>query len=258
MNGISSTNAVLAVAIVLVVVGASAYLVLNEHSTTSTTHQLDTTTTSECDNVNGSIFVQIPCHYSSTTTDTRTGMSTSITYSNSTIGINLSVVINSTAINRSQGQDLQTVVEVLNIFPRINNVSVADDFPVRPLQSKCLPGDYTPIVVQVYQGIYDKGNISSAPPLSYYRSCPEISPNSIVSEYYYLFQPNSANATLYGRTEAGNFSNTGPMSLQLVNQVSIHQFSSPLPNGAFPAGIYTLMVEDWWGQIVILHFTMQS
>jgi hypothetical protein len=232
MNGISSTIAVSVIAIILVVAGAGIYLVQNEHSTSSftTTYPLGTTT----------------------------AVSTSTADSNSTIGINLSFSINSTITNPSQGQDLQTVVEVLNRFPMVNNVSVADDFPVMPLHSKCLPGDYTPFVVQMYQGMYDTGNISSASPLPYFLSCPARTSSSIVVEYYYLFQPSSANATLYGTTEAGNFSNTGPMSLQLVNQISIHQFSSSFPNGNFPEGVYTLMVEDWWGQIVILQIMIVS
>ena len=176
------------------------------------------------------------------------------TDSDSAIGVDLSLALNSTVISPGHGQDLQTVVEVLNTLPRVNNVSVANDFPVRPLQAKCLPGDYTPIVIQMYSGRYDSGNITDASPLPYILSCPAVSSGSMVAEYYYLFQPDSANATLYGRDYVGNLSNTGQMSLRLVDQISIHQFSSGFPNGAFPAGTYTLMVEDWWGQMVILHF----
>lgn len=176
------------------------------------------------------------------------------TDSNSTIGIDLSLALNSTVIRPDQGQDLQAVVQVLNTFSKVNNVSVANDFPVRPLQAKCLPGDYTPIVIQMYQGKYDSGNISGASPLPYILSCPPVFSGSIVAEYYYLFQPDSPNATLYGRDQAGNLSNSGQMSLRLVDQISIHQFSSSFQNGDFPAGTYTLMVEDWWGQMVILYF----
>jgi len=176
------------------------------------------------------------------------------TDSNSTIGIDLSLALNSTVISPGQGQDLQTVVQVLNTLPRVNNVSVADDFPVRPLHAKCLPGDYTPVVIQMYSGRYDRGSISGASPLPYILTCPAVFPSSIVTEYYYLFQPNSPNATLYGRDYVGNVSNTGQMSLRLIDQISIHQFSSSFPNGNFPTGTYTLMVEDWWGQMVILYF----
>ena len=175
------------------------------------------------------------------------------TDSNSTIGIDLSLALNSTTISPGPGQDLQTVVQVLNTLPGVNNVSVANDFPVRPLQAKCLPGDYTPIVIQMYSGKYDRGNISEASPLPYILACPRVFPSSIVAEYHYLFRPSSANATLYGRNQAGNLSNTGQMSLRLVDQISIHQYSSSFPNGTFPAGTYTLMVEDWGGQMVILY-----
>jgi len=182
------------------------------------------------------------------------GYPASATESDNVIGIDLSLALNSTAISPGQGQDLQTVVQVLNILPRVNNVSVGTDFLVKPLQSKCLPGDYTPIVIQLYSGRYSSDNISEASPLPYILTCPSVSASSMVAEYYYLFQPDSPNATLYGRDYAGNLSNTGQMSLRLVDQVSIYQFSSSFSNGNFPAGTYTLMVEDWWGQMVILYF----
>ena len=176
------------------------------------------------------------------------------TDSNNTIEIDLSLALNSTTIK--QGQDIQDVVEVLNTMSRVSNISVGNDFPIKPLNAKCLPGDYTPIVVQMYLGYYDRTNISSAPPLTYFLSCPAVASNSLTTEYYYLFEPNSANATLYGRTYSGNLGNSGPMSLREVNQVSIHQFSFSFPNGAFPNGVYTLIVEDWWGQMVTLHFSI--
>jgi hypothetical protein len=190
---------------------------------------------------------------SATTAPQFPGYSAIATDTNTTIGIDLSLALNSTTIMPGQGQDLQTVVEVLNTLPRVNNVSVANDFPVGPT-GKWLPGDYIPTIIQMYSGDYVRGNISAATPLPYILLCPAVFPSSIVVEYYYLFQPDSSNATLYGRDSAGNLSNTGQMSLREVNQISIHQFSSGFPNGTFPAGTYTLMVEDWWGQMVILHF----
>jgi len=182
------------------------------------------------------------------------GYPASATDSNFTTGIDLTLALNGTTVK--QGQDIQDVVQVLNTLPRVNNVTVGDDFPVKPLNPKCLPGDYTPIVAQMYSGSYGSANISNATPLSYVLTCPAVGNNSLTSEYYYLFEPNSANATLYGRTYAGNPGNSGPMSLLLVNQISIHQFSISFPNGTFPDGVYTLMVEDWWGQMVILHFSI--
>jgi hypothetical protein len=176
--------------------------------------------------------------------------------SNSKVGIDLSLALNSTTIG--PGQDLQSVVEVSNELGRVNNVSVSNDFPVTPLHPKCIPGDYTPFVIQMYAGNYGRDNITQATPLPYFLSCPAIADDSIMTEYYYLFQPDSANATLFGRTFAGNPGNTGIMSLRFVNQISIHQYSSSSPNGVLPDGVYTLMLEDWWGQMVILHFIFKS
>jgi hypothetical protein len=195
---------------------------------------------------------------STVTAPTFPGYPAVATDSNATIGIDLSLALNSTRIVPGQGQDLQTVVEVLNALSRVNNVSVANDFPIKPLLHKCLPGDYTPVVIQMYAGNYGRNNISSASPLQYILTCPPVSSISITEENYYLFQPNSAYATLYGRNQASNLTNTGPISLYLVSQISIYQFSSSFPNGTFPTGKYTLMVEDFWGQIVILPFTIAS
>lgn len=184
------------------------------------------------------------------------GYSAIATDSNSSIGIDLSLALNSTTIK--QGQDIQTIVQVLNTLPRVNKVTVGNHFPIRPLNPKCLPGDYTPIVVQMYSGIYNRGNISRAQPLPYFLTCPSVSSNSLIAEYYYIIQPNSANATLYGHTYSGYAGNTGPMSLRIVNQISIHQFSSSFPNSNVPDGVYTLVVEDWWGQMVILQFSIAA
>lgn len=191
---------------------------------------------------------------STVTAPTFPGYNAIATESNSTIGIDLSLALNSTSIK--QGQDIHDVVQVLNTFPHVNNISVGNHFPVGPHELKCLPGDYTPIVVQMYLGNYVRANISSATPLAYTLSCPPVADNSLTSEYYYLFEPNSPNATLYGRTYSGNFANTGTISLRETNQISIYQFSSSFQNAGFPLGVYTLMVEDWWGQMVILHFTI--
>jgi hypothetical protein len=178
------------------------------------------------------------------------------TDSNGAIGIDLSLALNSTTIR--QDQDLQSVVQVLNTLPKVNNVSVGGDFPVKPLQSKCLPGDYTPFVIQMYPGHYDRSNITNAAPLQYYLTCPAVFSGSITTESYYLFQPNSANATLYGLNPAHDPVNSGPMSLRFVNGVSVYEFSSSYPDNTFPGGVYTLMLEDWWGQMVTLQFWVAS
>ncbi len=175
---------------------------------------------------------------------------------NSSLGIDLILALNSTTIK--QGQDLPNIIEVLNTLPRVNNVSVGSDLLVKPFSPKCDPGDSTPIDVEMYSGYHDAANISSASPLPYQRLCPAIFSSSLVSEEYYLFEPGSANSTLYGLTEAGKPVNSGPMSLRLVNDTSLYQFTSSFPRNVFPVGVYTLMVQDFWGQMVILHFSIVS
>ncbi len=179
--------------------------------------------------------------------------------SSSGTGIDLIVGLNATIVK--QGQDLPNVIEVVNTQPRENNVSVGTDFPVKPFSGKCIPGDYTPIDVEMYSGYYDRGNISSASPLPYIRTCPAVFSDSLTHYGYYLFQPSSANATLYGLNYAGAPANSGPMSLRLVNDTSLYQFMSSFPQGVhpvLPVGVYTMAVQDFWGEIVILHFSVAS
>jgi hypothetical protein len=200
----------------------------------------------------------------STSTSTETSLSflpgaQTMAVASSSMGIDLVVGLNSTTM--AQGQDLPNIIEVVNTLPRINNVSVSNDFAVKPYAPKCDPGDNTPIDVEMYSGYYETGNISSASPLPYQRLCPAPSSTSLADYKYYLFQPSSTNATLYGLTLSGTPSNSGPMSLDLVNQTSVYQFMSSFPEGVhpvLPVGIYTLVVQDFWGQMVILHFAVVS
>lgn len=177
--------------------------------------------------------------------------------SNSSLGIALIVGLNATTLK--QGQDLPNVVEVVNTLPRVNNVSVVSDYPVKPYQPNC---DANPIDVEMYSGYYDLANISSASPLSYTRLCPFPFGNPLTQYQYYLFAPGSANATLYGLTENGTPANSGEFSLLEVNQTSVYQYmQSFLPDGAhpvLPVGVYTVAVQDFWDQIVISHFSVVS
>jgi len=170
--------------------------------------------------------------------------------------LDLVLALNATTIK--QGQDIPNLVEVVNTLPRENNVTVENNFAVRPYFGKCDPGDSTPIDVEMYSGYYDKSNITGASPLPYLRSCPAMFPNSLVTEEYYLFQPNSTNSTLYALTETGTPANSGPMSLRFVNGTSVYQFTSSFQGNVLPIGVYTLMVQDFWGQMVILHFSVVS
>ncbi len=174
--------------------------------------------------------------------------------SNSSLGIALILALNATTIK--QGQDLPNTVKVLNTLPRVNNVSAGSGFPVKPFSPPC---NRNPIDVEMYSGYYDSSNISGASPLPYIRTCPAVSSTSLVTAEYYLFQPSSTNATLYGLTLSGKPSSSGSISFDLVNQTSVYQFMSSFPIGVhpvFPAGVYTLMVQDSWGQMVILHFSV--
>jgi hypothetical protein len=198
----------------------------------------------------------------STTTSTSTetslsflsGAQTMAVDSNSSIGIDLVVGLNSTTIK--QGQDLANVIEIVNTLPRENNVSVGNDFPVGLYAPKCDPGDFTPLDEEMYSGYYDLANISSASPLHYFRTCPAGSPNSLLNYEYYLFEPSGAYATLYGTTMAGAPVNSGNMLLRFVNQTSVYQYLLSFNQNVLPVGVYTLAVQDFWGQIVIVHFSV--
>jgi hypothetical protein len=138
-----------------------------------------------------------------------------------------------------------------NILNRVNNVTTANDWPY-PNTGSLPCGDYDqfPIEYAVLQGYYDASNYTSASALTLYDPgvtylCPTVS----ASIPYFLFSPLSDDASF-------SFSSGQNNSYLLSADYSVTGYWTG--SGIFhqfPPGVYTALVEDEWGNVVLLHFT---
>ncbi len=90
----------------------------------------------------------------------------------------------------------------------------------------------------------------------YPRTSPTSPSDEVDTKTYYIFDPSSSNATLYGVEYSGEPLDRGPVSFLMTDGASLSRFASSLPGHQLPPGEYTLLVEDFWGQIVKLSFTI--
>ena len=142
-----------------------------------------------------------------------------------------------------------------NLLNKVNNVTAAADWPF-PNTGSLPCGNYNqfPIEYAVLQGHYDSGNYTSASALTLY------DPGDVylcVTESflgpYLLFAPVSDNVS-YSSGQEGSFLVSANVSVtgywtRSGTTASFHQF---------PPGVYTVLVEDEWGNILLLPFTVTS
>jgi hypothetical protein len=211
-----------------------------------------------------------------TRTDTRTNVSTQVSTatvvlittvtttvtptSPSSDGLAFGMVLNSSRI--ANGSAVDVLMNLYNTLSEPNNVTVGDDWQLTN-QSElsnstsfgpgACSGSMGPYRVAVFNGFYGSNNYSSATPLSIF-PWPPASPYNYCGTYieeqswlgssYYLFQPQSDNAQLH---LAGQGSWDTQMSLTVVLK----------PLGVtLPAGEYTVVGGDEWGDLQIAHFTV--
>jgi hypothetical protein len=169
---------------------------------------------------------------------------------NSSLGLQLDLRI---SVNATGALSIQT--NETNLLDKVNNVTTAaDDWPY-PDPGTLPCGDYNqfPIQYAVLQGYYDLGNYTSARALTLYDTtgvylCPTMS----APIPYLLFAPLSDNAS--------SFISSGQESSYLVsaNYSSTGYWTDSQSTAVFhpfPRGIYTILVDDEWGDVVLLHFT---
>lgn len=169
--------------------------------------------------------------------------------------VGLSLVLRSAADN-SSGGSLRITVEELNTLNRVNNVSAASSWRIAAGNLRG-PYETTMVGYAIYRGNYDVRNFTSGTPLWLTeagverRSCTPCPPPT-----YYLFQPMSDNAT----TSPGRmfwFTSNRSMSINFTENISGYWISST-DFKVFPAGAYTVVALDEWGQATVLHFTSRN
>jgi hypothetical protein len=200
--------------------------------------------------VNGTdVLVQIAYTGTSCTAVVTTNSSMAQTQgatTNSSLGLRLGLQI---SVNATGGLSIQT--NESNLLDRVNNVTTADDWPYpNPNSLPC--GDFSqfPIQYAVLQGYYGTGNYSSTSALALYDptaiyACPTVS----ATIPYLLFSPFSDDASF-------SFSSGQNNSYLLSADYSVPGYWTGSGTfHQFPPGIYTALVEDEWGDVVLLHFT---
>jgi hypothetical protein len=145
-----------------------------------------------------------------------------------------------------------------NLLDRVNNVTSTNEWLYPNTGSyPCGNWDQFPTEYAVLQGYYDVGNYSSASSLTLYNTtiaypCPTMT-GPIA---YLLFSPLSDNSSRY----FGPSGSAG--SLVVSDQYAMTGYWTGSGTTAsfhkLPSGTYTVLAEDEWGNIVLLHFTAAS
>ena len=228
---------------------------------------------------NGSSSSATTSTYSSQGGGTRQGgPSSSVETVNSSLGLKLTLSVNSTTIPSQDA--IGITASVLNVLRTANNQTAADNWTVGGLSSGSCdpPGNstnrlFSPVGLGVFRGTYGLNNITSAgSPLFAWAaiSCPadlvfignqSYGLSSITS---YSLLPGSDNGTYAGYYVLSYAPETlakGLFSTQMTAWTAIYAangtgFYNSL-DSSLPAR-YTLVAGDEWGQLTLLHFSVVS
>ncbi|MGA2874978.1 MAG: hypothetical protein ABSE82_05475 [Nitrososphaerales archaeon] len=165
----------------------------------------------------------------------------------SSSGLELRLSVNATSI--TSGQSILIVVSEYNTLMTPNNISVAHIWSVNGLTLGSCPTEFVqPFGVAVFQGLYSTLNVSQASPLGIFpiTACPEYV--RLVTGY--IFQPQSVVAAVL---PGGSLTNGTPM---VANLTVSREYGTPTQSQVLSPGVYTVVVGDEWGALLILHFTV--
>jgi hypothetical protein len=174
------------------------------------------------------------------------GGSTSQTSVDRKLGLELSLLV-SPGMGPS-GTVFQVNASVTNILPGINNVTGLDDYKGVGSNPIC---KFAPITFDVLQGYYTLANYTSGNVVDVHGPQVYMCVTGAADLSYYVFQPNSDNFTGAGSPGIGQ-SRTAEVSVD-VSQV---WSDGPTGKAPLPAGQYTVVAADNWGQLAIVHFTV--
>lgn len=199
-----------------------------------------------------------------------TGSRTEVQVTNSTTtssldGLRLSLHVEPTAVY--QGSPITVSISDFNTHTTPNSPAVTGNLSIAGNQLSLGPCSQLPLGLGIYQGYLLADNLSSGSALSVFEpgiySCPAEFPVA-----YYSFSPQSDDISLYSFHQSGQ-NQTGAASLMWTTPAAATlNFSgywagqSGLQIGSnfhpFAPGAYTVVGEDVWGQLLILHFMVSS
>jgi hypothetical protein len=159
------------------------------------------------------------------------------------------------------GQKVHISVDEKNTQSKTNNIPVAENWPLNGLiitLSLCQSEDY-PFGIAAYRGDLSSSDLSNAVPLHLYNmnglfgcSTPFVHPIS------YSFKPGSDIADLTPKN--GDIAISSYIKdRQISADVSLKGYWTDSDSSrfrSFEPGIYTVVVGDEWGNVVVIHFTV--
>ena len=174
------------------------------------------------------------------------GGSTTQTTVDRTRGLELRLLV-SPGVGPS-GTDFQVNASVTNVLPATNNVTGLDEYNGVGSNPIC---KFAPIAFDVLQGYYTLANYTTGNVVDVHGPQVYMCVTGAADLSYYVFQPNGDNFTGSGSPGIGQ-SRTAQISVD-VSQV---WSDGPTAKTALPAGEYTVVAADNWGQLAIAHFTV--
>jgi hypothetical protein len=181
----------------------------------------------------------------SVTGPSQTGSTSQMTTRN--LGLELSLLV-SPGVGPS-GMNFQVNASVTNFLPTTNNVTGLDEYNGVGSNPIC---KFAPIAFDVLQGYYTLANYTFGKVVDVHGPDVFMCVTGAADLSYYVFQPNSDNFTGAGSPGIGQWSRTAQVSVD-VSQMWSDGLTAKAP---LPAGQYTIVAADNWGQLAIVHFTV--
>jgi hypothetical protein len=200
----------------------------------------------------------------STATPKTAGSSPTRAFALSPYGLNFSISINGTSL--SSNQSIEITASIFNTLSNANNITAnVNNYQFLGYHLFPNPAGYWtgPYLFVVLNGSYDALGMNGLGGKGW-------AENGVSEEsstpWSYRFGQNSSSATLaiYGCTAFCQNGTVGPYpsSASVVVRgywtVPVKTGSYPSPPNPFSPGVYTVAVEDEWGAVLVLHFTVQG
>jgi hypothetical protein len=179
-------------------------------------------------------------------------------------GLNFSISTNSTSL--SPNQSIEIAASISNTLPNTNNVTASvNDYQFLGYHLSPNPAGYWmgPYLFVVLNGSYTAQGLNGLGGRGWAENGVSMESST---PWSYLFRPSSDIATVATYLCVGGCQNTtvGPYhsSASVVVRgywtIPVKTGSYPSPPKPFISGMYTVAVEDEWGAVLVLHFTVQG
>ena len=191
---------------------------------------------------------------------------------NSTLGLELALSINSTGVPGNDAINVAT--SIFNTLPTANNLTASNNWKIQYLLSgPCDFGNWTldPEGIAIFRGYYEMNNISSATPIPVWARIECVVPTVGNNTNVYTLK-NITSYSFLPKNDSGYLAADYYLSSEIIakgvfsTQMSAGDITIWASNnsGFFNSlessspATYTLVAGDEWGQIVLLHFQVIS